>query len=196
MHVGEVERLGEGYVGMAIHVAARVCAAAHGGQILTTEAAHRLSPDVPVLDLGEHALKDVGLVRILQVQHPELPSVFPPLRASSAQPSNLPASQDRFIGRSGELTEVQQLLESARLLTLTGPGGAGKTRLAVELGHAVIHGFNDGVWLVPLSTATDGNRSFRYLSRSAFGERPDEPLATTVEKWLRGREVLLDSRQL
>ena len=101
VHFGEVERLGDGYVGMAIHVAARVCAAAHGGQILTTDDAHRMTPEIPMLDLGDHSLKDVGRMRLLQVRAAGLPTDFPPLRAASTQPSNLPASPDEFIGRSG-----------------------------------------------------------------------------------------------
>jgi predicted ATPase/class 3 adenylate cyclase len=192
VHVGEVERLGEGYVGMPIHVAARVCAAAHGGQILTTDDAHRLAPEIPILDLGDHTLKDVGRMRMLQVRDADLPTEFPPLRATSAHPSNLPASPDEFIGRSGELAQARMALDESRLVTLTGPGGAGKTRLAVELGHARLADFCDGVWFVPLTSANAGQRIIPLVASALHvGERAGEALDVTVETWLRGRQVLL-----
>jgi predicted ATPase/class 3 adenylate cyclase len=192
VHVGEVERLGEGYVGMPIHVTARVCAAAHGGQILTTDDAHRLTPEIPVLDLGEHTLKDVGRMRLLQVRDAALPAQFPPLRATSAHPSNLPASQDEFIGRTAELGLARAALDEARLVTLTGPGGAGKTRLAVEIGQAVLASFRDGVWFVPLASASTGDRIIPLMATALHvGERAGEALNVTLEAWLHERQVLV-----
>ena len=192
VHVGEVERLGEGYVGMAIHVAARVCAAAHGGQILTTDDAHRLAPEIAVTELGEHTMKDVGRMRLLQVRDPGLPKEFPPPRATGIRPSNLPAVQDEFIGRTLELAEARKALEEARLVTLSGPGGAGKTRLAVEVGRAALPDFRDGVWFVPLASASSEDRIIPLLASALhLGERTGEALDVTVEAWLRGREALL-----
>jgi predicted ATPase/class 3 adenylate cyclase len=192
VHVGEVERLGDGYVGMAIHVAARVCAAAHGGQILTTEAALSMVSDVSVIELGEHRLKDVGPMRLLQLVHTDLPSEFPPLRVVGGQPNNLPAPRDEFIGRTAELSAAQAALDQSRLVTLTGPGGAGKTRLAIELAHAVLSDFSDGVWFVPLASARDADRVVpQIVSAIHLPDRPDESLAATLEEWLRDRQALL-----
>jgi predicted ATPase/class 3 adenylate cyclase len=192
VHVGEVERLGDGYVGMAIHVAARVCAAAHGGQILTTEAALGMASDVSVIELGEHRLKDVGPMRLLQVVHTDLPSEFPPLRVVGGQPNNLPAPRDEFIGRTAELSAARAALDQSRLVTLTGPGGAGKTRLALELARALLPDFTGGVWFVPLASAMDADRVVpQIVSAIHLPDRPDEPLAATLEEWLRDRQALL-----
>jgi hypothetical protein len=192
VHVGEVQRLGDGYVGLAIHLAARVCAAANGGQILTTESAHRLAPETPVLDLGKHSLKDVGEVRLLQVQHPELARAFPPLRVSGAQAGNLPPAQDRFIGRGSELAVARAALAESRLVTLTGPGGTGKTRLALELGRLSESDFGDGVWFVSLASASDLDRVVSLVASALrLGEGTEESLEEALANWLARRRTLL-----
>ncbi|MDX6326162.1 MAG: hypothetical protein QOK15_2516 [Nocardioidaceae bacterium] len=192
VHAGEAQRFGDGYVGMTIHVAARVCAAGHGGQILTTDTTHRLSPDFPVTDLGEHELKDIGLTRLLQLRHEGLDEVFPPLKALSALDNNLPSGEDRFIGRVEELRAVRDALAASRLVTLTGPGGTGKTRLAVEACRGLLADFPDGVWFVPLARASGGERVVALVAETlGLRESGERDLEAQVDQWLLRRNVLL-----
>jgi len=192
LHTGEVDVVGDNYVGMSVHVAARVSAAGHGGQVLVSEVTHRLGPDVAAMDLGTHRLKDVGEVGIRQLTHPSLPRDFPPLRTLTAMPNNLPAPVDAFVGRTAELAGVLDALGDSRLVTLTGPGGSGKTRLALEAATAALPSYRDGVWLVSLAVAGDGERIVPLVAAALrVSERTDEPLADTLEDWLRERQVLL-----
>ncbi len=155
VHTGEVDVVGDNYVGMSLHVAARIAAAGHGGQVLVSEVTRRLVPDVAAMDLGSHHLKDVGEVGIWQLTHPSLARDFPPLRTLKAS-NNLPAPVDSFIGRRAELAEVLDALRDCRLVTLTGSGGSGKTRLALEAATAALPSYRNGVWFVSLAGAGNG----------------------------------------
>ncbi|MGB8878476.1 MAG: tetratricopeptide repeat protein [Solirubrobacteraceae bacterium] len=162
VHTGPAVPVNGDYNSLAVHRAARISAAAHGGQILCSqatidEAQGDLSgPGVDFIDLGVHSLKDFPeLDHVYQVAHPELPSRFPPPRTRPARTSNLPIQRTSFVGRDHELDELRAGLERADLVTLVGPPGTGKTRLALEAGGLVIPSFEDGVWLVELvSVAT------------------------------------------
>ena len=192
IHTGEADVVGDSYVGMAVHVAARVSAAGHGGQVLLTDITAQLAGGPPTVALGCHRLKDVGDVHLLQLCGPGLGSAFPPVRSLSSQPNNLPAAVDVFVGRQMELAEIRSALGECRLVTLTGPGGSGKTRLALEAAAALLPTFADGVWFVPLATAADGTRLGPVVAHALHvQDRPDEPLLDTVTAWLRDREVLL-----
>src|SRR5829696_718741 len=133
LHTGGAELRGGDYYGPAVNRAARVSAAAHGGQIVASSATADLVRDdlaneVSLVDLGEHRLRDLGRSeRIVQVTHPELPSEFPPLRSLDVYPGNLPVQRSAFIGRDQNLAEVRAALEVASVVTLTGVGGVGKT---------------------------------------------------------------------
>src|SRR5215210_470679 len=159
LHTGEPRTVDGRYVGLDVHHAARVMGAAHGGQVLLSEAARTLLNErVPVRDLGEHRLKDLtGPQRLYQLEVEGLPSEFPPVQTLDNRPSNITAQPNAFIGRERELAEAAALLErdDVRLLTLTGPGGAGKTRLALQLAAEVIDAFPDGVFFVSLSPVRD-----------------------------------------
>ncbi|MGH2692992.1 MAG: ATP-binding protein [Actinomycetota bacterium] len=161
LHTGEGTRVGDSYVGIDVHRAARIGDAGHGGQILLSEATEglvqRSLPDGAKLrDLGPHRLKDMPQPeRLFQLSVEGLPDEFPPLRSLDARPNNLPAQMSTFIGREDAIREVEATLESTRLLTLTGPGGTGKTRLALEVAHRQFPAFPDGVWFVDLSAITD-----------------------------------------
>jgi predicted ATPase len=160
IHSGEGRLQGGDYVGLDVHRAARITAAGHGGQVVLSDAARVLSesslpPGVTLRDLGEHRLKDLDRAEhLFQLVAPDLPAEFPPLRSVTG-PHNLPAQITGFIGRSQERLQLVELLRSCRLLTLTGPGGTGKTRLAIEVAAGCAAAFPDGVHFVPLATITN-----------------------------------------
>jgi len=165
MHAGEAEQTAAGLVGLDIHRAARIAAVAHGGQVLVSQTAAALAdgalpPGAGLRDLGWHRLKDLGRPeQIFQLCAAGLPTDFPPLRSlgNPALPNNLPAQLATFIGRDREIGEVRALVGSARLVTLTGAGGAGKTRLGLQVAAELLDGSGDGVWLAELATVTDPN---------------------------------------
>jgi predicted ATPase/class 3 adenylate cyclase len=192
MHSGEAELSGGGYVGMAVHVAARVSAAAHGGQIIITDVTARLAGDPDTLDLGRHRLKDVGEFCLLQPRASDIEESFPAPRTLSALPNNLPAPVDSFVGRQMELAEIADAVHADRLVTLTGTGGSGKTRLALEAAASLVSALADGVWLIALGTINDGNRLFETVAQVLrVSDRPGEAIADTLERWLRDRDLLL-----
>jgi predicted ATPase/class 3 adenylate cyclase len=159
IHTGEAQVVGDDYVGIEVHRAARVATAAHGGQVLVTNATRMLSGEpadgIVLRDLGEHRLKDLARAeRLFQVEAPGLDATFPPLRTLDVTPNNLPPQLTSFIGRP-ELTSAEELLSGTRLLTLTGPGGTGKTRLSLALASDRVERFPDGAWFVPLASITD-----------------------------------------
>lgn len=198
LHTGEAEARGGDYYGPSLNRAARLMAVAHGGQtLLSTTTADlvrdRLPPQVSLRDLGEHRLKD--LVRpehIFQVNHPELPADFPPLRSVDAFPNNLPVQITSFVGRERELEQARERLASSHLLTLIGPGGTGKTRLSLQLGAEVMPSFPDGVWVVELAPITDPSLVLRSVA-AVFGlrEQAGMPLDELLLDFLRLKELLL-----
>ncbi len=161
LHTGEGTLGGDGYVGIDVHRAARIGAAGHGGQTLLSETTRSLVagslPDgVTLADLGEHRLKDLsGSERIHQLVIEGLPARFPALRTLDATPNNLPTQLTSFLGREREIAEIGGLLEGSRLLTLTGPGGTGKTRLSLQVAARATDRYPDGVFFVPLALITD-----------------------------------------
>ena len=163
IHTGEASKTATGLVGLDVHRAARVAAVGYGGQVLLSEAAATLVRDwIPaeaaLRDLGVHRLKDLGRPEhMFQLQVPGLQAEFPPLRSlgNPALPNNLPAQLSTFIGRDRELSEVRALAESSRMVTLTGAGGCGKTRLSLQLAAEMLDGAGDGVWLVELAAVSD-----------------------------------------
>ena len=159
LHTGEPRLIGDRYVGIDVHHGARVMAAGHGGQVLLSESTRALLDDrVRLRDLGEHRLKDLtGPQHLYQLEIEGLPAEFPPLNTLDSRPTNLPALPSAFIGRARELAEVEELLsrEDLRLLTLTGTGGAGKTRLALQVAAEAIERFQNGVFFVSLSPVRD-----------------------------------------
>ncbi len=161
LHTGEGRRGGENYVGMAVNLAARISAAAHGGQIIVSEATralvdHSLPEGTKLRNLGLHRLKDiVDPQHLHDIAVDSLFADFPPPRTIDARPHNLPAELTSFVGRGREVAEVRRLLSGTRLVTLTGAGGTGKTRLALRIGRELLAEFADGVFFVDLSAMTD-----------------------------------------
>ena len=158
LHSGEaLLRDARNYVGPALNRCARLRALAHGGQTLVSRTTYELVvEDLPeatsLRPLGPHRLKDLGRAEeVFELAHPELPSGFPPLRSLEALPNNLPLQLSSFVGRERELAELGRLLADHRLITLTGAGGCGKTRLALQAASETLERFPDGAWWVELA---------------------------------------------
>ena len=164
------------YFGTAVNRSARVMAIAHGGQVVCTGTTaglvgDRLPAGVRLLDLGPHRLRDLSWPeQIHQVVVPELRQDFPRLRSLDALPGNLPIQPTAFVGREREVKELAEAILSARIVTLTGVGGVGKTRLALQAAAEVATSFGDGAWLVELAGVGQrgcGERSGDVRSRTA-----------------------------
>ncbi len=157
LHTGEPLVTDEGYVGVDVHRAARIAAAAHGDQVVLSQQTRRaLSAGLMLLDLGEHRLRDLPEPEwLFQLVVPGLPETFPPLKTMGN--TNLPFPSSRLVGRERELLELLAPLRSGepRLFTLTGPGGIGKTRLAIEVGLGLLDRFPNGVFFVELAPLAD-----------------------------------------
>jgi predicted ATPase/class 3 adenylate cyclase len=152
VHTGEPRLTGEGYVGLDVHKGARIAAVGHGGQVLLSQATEALI-NAEVRDLGPHRLKDLSIPeRIFQLEIDGLPSEFAPLKTIEAGMRNLPAPRTSFVGRTDELASIDRMLDEpdCRLLTLVGPGGVGKTRLALEAAARRLDRYQHGVHFVPL----------------------------------------------
>ena len=163
IHSGDCVQREHDYFGPTVNRAARLEATAHGGQIVLSAATRGLLgnplPDgMRLRDLGDHRLKDLGAAEhVYQVETDTLPGEFPPLRSleNPALPNNLPRYTANFVGRDGELETVRNLVRGSRLVTLSGPGGVGKTRLALQVAADLLDGSGDGVWVVDLAPVTD-----------------------------------------
>jgi predicted ATPase/class 3 adenylate cyclase len=198
LHTGEGELDAEGaYVGHDVHRAARVGAAGHGGQVLLSEATAslvdgQLGPGLSLRSLGAHRLKDLRPERIAQLVIDGLPADFPPIRSLDARPNNLPMELSSFVGRERELDEIRALLASTRLVTLTGPGGTGKTRLALQVAASLADEYPDGAWFVPLGSVADTDLVIPAIARAMgvgddASRSPIDVLATELEQ----RQALL-----
>jgi predicted ATPase/class 3 adenylate cyclase len=192
VHTGEPRVTEEGYVGMDVHRGARLASAGHGGQVLLSAATAGLV-DVPTRDLGEHRLKDMTAPeRIHQLEIDGARGEFPALTTLDALPNNLPSFVTPLVGRADDLQAVCGVLASHRLVTLTGAGGAGKTRLALQVAAERLETFPDGVWLVDLAPLTDAALVPRVVASAA--RVPDEPGLSwedTLARALRTARALL-----
>jgi predicted ATPase/class 3 adenylate cyclase len=198
MHTGEGVRGGDNYVGIDVNRAARIAAAGHGGQVIVSDATRALVesalPEGAWLrDLGEHRLKDIAVpVRLHDLVIEGLPSDFPPPRTLDARRDNLPRQLASFVGRREEITEVKRLLARARLLTLTGPGGTGKSRLAVQVAAELLPELEHGAVFVDLSAVTDPALVPAAVARALkIREAPGRPVLEAVKDHLRDQELLL-----
>ena len=200
IHTGEAEQTGAGLAGLDVHRAVQVAAVAHGGQVLVSETAaalvrDSLPPGAALTDLGVHRLKDLGRPeQIFQLNAAGLRAEFPPLRSlgSAALPNNLPAQLATFIGRRRELAEVRALIESSRLVTLTGAGGCGKTRLGLQVAADLLDGSGDGVWLVELAAVTDQDAvASDIASALRIAAQPGRPVAETLLDALAPQDILI-----
>src|SRR5919198_1989107 len=197
MHTGEGALGGDDYVGLDVHRAARIAAAAHGGQVLLSAATAELvrpapADDMDLRDLGRHRLKDLARPeRIYELAIAGLPSEFPSIR-SLETPTNLPTQRTSFVGREREVARLREQLRGPGLLTLTGPGGSGKTRLALRVAGELLDAYADGVFLVELATITDPQLVPSTIA-AAVGARAEgvRPVLDTLKEHVRERELLL-----
>jgi predicted ATPase/class 3 adenylate cyclase len=198
-HVGAAEPRAGDFYGTAVNRAARIMAAAHGGQVLCSAAVVRLVDELPsgasFRDLGDHRLKDLtDPEHLFQLTHPDLPTDFPPLATLDARPNNLPVQVSEFVGRESELEAVRELLgrPAVRLLTLTGPGGTGKTRLSLQVAAEAADQYPDGAFFVDLSAERDADAAFETIQRDLglTGAGEGSPLQV-LQARLRDRRLLL-----
>ncbi len=200
LHTGEPTFSDGTYVGLDVHRAARICSAGHGGQILlsqtTCELVRQSLPEgVSLRDLGRHQLKDLQHAEHLyQVIVSGLPSDFSPLRTRPGHPSTLPAQPNELIGRGEELEALRVLLlrDTVRAVTLTGPGGTGKTRLALQIAAGLSDAFQDGVCFVALAPISDPGLLASSVSMAlGIRENAARPVLDSLKDSLRGKHILL-----
>jgi predicted ATPase len=193
MATGEAELRDGDYFGAALNRAARVMAAGHGGQILLADSTAGLLSGVDLVDLGPRRLRDLPTpIQMFQVRAEGLRADFPPLRALDASPGNLPAAVTSFIGRESEVAELQAAAKAHRLVTLTGVGGVGKTRLALEVAARLVDEFPDGVWFFELAAVADP-MAVPDAVAAVLGiiQQPGKSVADSIASALEGRVRLL-----
>jgi predicted ATPase/class 3 adenylate cyclase len=200
LHMGAAEEREGDYFGPPVNRVARLLSAAHGGQVLLSLPTHEMVRDqlpagVSLRDLGEHHLKDLFRPeRVFQLVSPDMPSEFPPLRTLDAYRNNLPLQPAPLIGREKEVAEVCDLLRRnvTRLLTLTGPGGTGKTRLALQAAADLLDDFPDGAFFAPLATVTEAELFLSAIAETlGVWEIGEQPLDESLRDYLSGRRLLL-----
>ena len=202
VHTGDIQLRDEGnYIGPTINRTARLRDLAHGGQTVLSGATEPLVLDqlpdgVTLIDLGSHPLRDLPRPeRVVQLCHPDLHNDFPPLRTNSVAVEHLPAQLTRFIGRQAEIRSIREALAENRLVTLTGAGGAGKTRLAVQVAAtlcAEATDFADGVWYVDLAPLTDPDVVAVTAARAlGLPDQPGQPTTDVLLRFIRDRQMLV-----
>ena len=200
LHTGAAEERDGDYFGPPVNRVARLLTAAHGGQVVLSLSTHEMVRDqlpdgAALMDLGERRLKDLFRPeRIFQLVAPGLPSEFPPLRTLEVRPNNLPLQPTPLVGREKEVEEVVERLhsEEVRLLTLTGPGGTGKSRLALQAAAELLEEFEDGVFFVALATITDPALvSSAIAGPLGVEESADQSLMESLKSYLHHKHLLL-----
>jgi predicted ATPase/class 3 adenylate cyclase len=198
LHAGTAESRDGDYFGPALNRSARILAIGHGGQVICSAVAavlarDRLPAEVELRDLGSHRLRDLDRPeQVFQVEVPDLPRDFPPLRSLSTRRSNLPLQLTSFVGREKEVAEVEALLGRHRLVTLIGVGGTGKTRLMLEAAGHVADRFPDGAWLAELAPITDASQIPSEVARALGApEVAGVPTMVIVTAFLADKDVLL-----
>jgi predicted ATPase/class 3 adenylate cyclase len=198
IHTGHAEARDGDYYGTAVNKAARLMSVAHGGQIVVSLATEELlrddgAGDCTLLDLGEHRLRDLAdPERVFQLEHPGLERAFDPLRSLDAYRGNLPSQATSFVGREEEMRSIRDALASSRLVTVTGVGGVGKTRLAIQVAADLLPAFDDGAWLCELAAAGDCDAMTQVVA-ATLGVQPRAglDLETGILDFLRAKELLL-----
>ncbi len=197
LHTGEAQERDGDYFGSAVNRAARIMSAAHGGQVLLSQRVVDLvnarDEGVEFTHLGRVRLRDLaGAEDVWQLSHGDLPRMFPALRSLDSTPNNLPLQLTSFIGREREIAAIRAHLDKTRLLTLTGSGGCGKTRLALHMAAEVLDTYPDGVWLVELAALADQELLPQTVAVVlGLREEPGRPFTQTLTDFLKSRRLLL-----
>jgi predicted ATPase/class 3 adenylate cyclase len=198
LHTGSAESRDGDYFGPVLNRVSRLLAAAHGGQVLLTLATEELVRDhlpdgVTLRDLGERRLRDLNRPeRVFQVVAADLPSDFPALRSLEIFPNNLPVQLTSFIGREKEMDEVKRLLGTTHLLTLTGTGGTGKTRLSMQVAADLLDQFPNGVWLIELATIDDAAQVASAIAAPLrVRDEPGQEMLVTLTNYLRNKQLMI-----
>jgi predicted ATPase len=198
MHTGAAEERDGDYFGPALNRCARLMSVAHGGQVAVSEVTAGLVRDslphgVGLRDLGEHRLRDLSRRdRVFQLVHPDLPDAFPPLRSLDALPGNLPYQVTSFVGRGAEIETLAELVRERSLVTLTGVGGVGKTRLAVQVAAEVVADFSEGAWICELAAVTDPGAVWESLAATlGVHPSPGRGIDETVLEYLAPKRLLV-----
>jgi len=198
LHTGSADARDGDYFGPPLNRVARLLSTGHGGQVLLSLATQELVRDdlpqgVSLKDLGQHRLKDLRRPEhVFQMILPDLPGDFPPLNTLDTRPNNLPVQVSSFVGREREMADVRQQLEAARLVTITGPGGTGKTRLALQVAAELVTDFAHGVFWVPLASLHDPALVVVAIGEATEVEvEPGEPVLDALKAFLRRKQMLL-----
>jgi predicted ATPase len=198
LHTGEANARDDDYFGPAVNRAARLMSVAHGGQIVVSQAAADVARDglrdgFGLVDLGEHRLRDLSRPeRVFQVAAAGIEPTFPPLGSVDARPGNLPAQLSSFVGREVEIKRVCGAVSSSRIVTLTGVGGVGKTRLALQIAAEVVPDFEDGAWVCELAAAGDAEAMVQLVAATlCVSPRPGVDLEGSIIESLRTRSLLV-----
>jgi predicted ATPase len=198
LHTGEAAERDGDYFGSAVNRAARLMGLGHGGQTIASAAtadvvADTLPPEVKLVDLGEHLLRDLSRrERVFQIEAPGLGSEFPPLRSPDVLPGNLPVQPTSFVGRSDDVRDLSTALGRAVLVTVTGVGGVGKSRLAVQVAAELLPTFPDGAWLCELAAAGDADALAQVVASTlGVAQRADRSLERSIVEFLRPARLLL-----
>lgn len=190
---GAVELRGGDYFGPALNRTARTMEAGHGGQILVAASTASLMESFDLIDLGEHRLRDLSQPqRVWQARAADLRQDFPPLRTLDVAAGNLPSQSTSFLGRGHDIAEINAMLRRARLVTLTGVGGVGKTRLSLQVAAAVSPNFQGGSWQVPLASVLDPSATAHAVA-AVFGvtQQQGQTIEQSIVEALGGRQLLL-----
>jgi predicted ATPase/class 3 adenylate cyclase len=197
LHTGEGKLGGDNYIGIDVHRAARIASAGHGGQVLMSGSTRALvegslPSGLSDRDLGRHRLKDLeNPENLFQLLVEGLPDEFPPVRTLDARPNNLPGQLTSFVGRAREMEQIMEALAATRLLTLTGPGGTGKTRLSIQVGMELLGMFEHGVFFVPLASIEDAALVPSTIAHTLGLAEETRPIMETLTEHLRDKEMLL-----
>ena len=199
LHTGEAQVRDGDYYGTSVNRAARLLSAGHGGQTLLSQATYELVRDalpegVGLDNLGEYRMKDLARSEyIFQMVVPDLPTDFAPLKTLDTRPNNLPAQLTPIVGREKETEAVVKiLLDDVRLITLTGPGGTGKTRLSLQVGAGMNDNFKEGVYFVPLASITDADLVPSTIAHTlGIPESGDQPVLESLKNYLGDKDILL-----
>jgi predicted ATPase/class 3 adenylate cyclase len=198
LHTGNALAADDDYFGPALNRAARLMACGYGGQILLSSAtaalvSGELPPGIDCVNLGTHRLRDLAEPEtIFQLCAPELQRDFPPPRTLDFRPNNLPLELSSFVGRDAELAELHDLILRARLVTIAGPGGIGKTRLALHAASDLLDDFHDGVWFVRLAPTSDANLIPQAIAAAlGISEAAAEPIESTLIREIAHKRMLL-----